>query len=168
MALIIYLLLKFSVLSAFWIALSGKFDTLHLSMGFASVVLVMIMTRRKGHPGRSAKAVSDQCRLYFGFFLYIPWLCFQIFLAAIHVSKLLLNPKLPINPGIIRHKSILLSDRHKVIFGNSITLTPGTITSDLDKDYFVVHQLDQDSAAGILDHSMEKKIQSIFKEESKA
>lgn len=168
MALIIYLLLKFTVLAAFWIALSGKLDALHLSLGAASVLLVMIMTRRKGHPGRSSAAVSDQCRLYLGFFLYIPWLCYQIFQAAIHVSKVILNPKLPINPGIIRHKSILTNDRHKVIFGNSITLTPGTITADLDQDYFVVHQLDEASSEGIRDNSMENKIEAVFKGGAKA
>lgn len=88
----------------------------------------------------------------------------RIFLAAIHISKVILNPQLPLKAGFIHHKTKLKSDAEKVIFANSITLTPGTITAEVNGDEFVIHQMDDDSAGDILTGLMEDHIQKIFPE----
>jgi len=94
--------------------------------------------------------------------LYGIWLLIRIFLAAFHVSKLILHPQMPINPQFIKHQTLLDHDTDKVIFANSITLTPGTITADISGNELTIHQLDEASAEDIRTGAMEKQIFGIF------
>ncbi len=71
---------------------------------------------------------------------------FFVFLIALikanfDVAKIVINPKLPINPGIVEFKSKLTSPFAKMILANSITLTPGTLTVDIIDDKFFIHWL---------------------------
>ncbi|MCD6179712.1 MAG: Na+/H+ antiporter subunit E [Bacteroidales bacterium] len=61
--------------------------------------------------------------------------------ANFQVAKIVINPKLPVNPGIVKFKSSLKSDFAKMVLANSITLTPGTLTVDLIEDEFYIHWL---------------------------
>jgi len=62
--------------------------------------------------------------------------------ANIDVAKRVINPSLPINPGIVEFKTELTSDFAKMVLANSITLTPGTVTIDVIDDMFYVHWID--------------------------
>jgi multisubunit Na+/H+ antiporter MnhE subunit len=72
---------------------------------------------------------------------YIVWLLREIAIANWQVLKIVLDPKLPIDPAVIRFRSGLQTDLGKTTLANSITLTPGTITVQVDGDEFVVHAL---------------------------
>ncbi len=61
--------------------------------------------------------------------------------ANIDVAKIVINPKLPINPGIVEFNSKLKSPFAKLILANSITLTPGTITVDIIDNKYFIHWL---------------------------
>lgn len=65
--------------------------------------------------------------------------------ANLQVAKIVISPKLPVNPGIVKFKSILKSDFAKMVLANSITLTPGTLTVDLIGDEFYIHWLSMTS-----------------------
>ena len=161
-ALITHQFLKFLLLFSFWFLLSGNTDGLHLSLGLISVSLVLMLTftRENSHSGLAQ--LMKRCRRFGRLFIYIPWLCYKILTAALHVSYLILHPALPINPSFFKHPSILKNDRNKVIFANSVTLTPGTITADIEGDIFYIHQLDDDSAGDIRNHSMEEMVVKMF------
>jgi multicomponent Na+:H+ antiporter subunit E len=58
------------------------------------------------------------------------------------VAKRVIDPKLPINPGIVAIKTDLKEDYKKLILANSITLTPGTITMDVQGDTLYIHWID--------------------------
>jgi multicomponent Na+:H+ antiporter subunit E len=58
------------------------------------------------------------------------------------VAKRVVDPKLPINPGIVKVKTKLKSDIAKLALANSITLTPGTLTIDVSGQYFYIHWID--------------------------
>jgi multicomponent Na+:H+ antiporter subunit E len=99
--------------------------------------------------------------------LYVPWLLWQIFTANIWVLYLVFHPRMRemLNPRIITFKSRLKSRMAQLTFANSITLTPGTITVDVDWDgTFTVHALDEKSAAG-LPGEMERHVARVFGEE---
>jgi multicomponent Na+:H+ antiporter subunit E len=70
-----------------------------------------------------------------------------------------------INPQLIKFKVNLKSDISKVTFGNSITLTPGTITADIQGDEFHVHALSQPVADDLLSGEMEQRVAHIFSED---
>ena len=103
---------------------------------------------------------------WFRFLLYLPWLLYQIFLANIHVMRLVLHPRMKdlIDPKIIAFDSKLKSDMARVTFANSITLTPGTITVYVSVyGRFSVHAIDQASGKA-LPGEMEERIGKVFGE----
>ena len=155
--------LTFIVAFATWIVLSGRFDLFHLILGvicclivaFFSGDLMLSASRKKGLPSQ-----------WLRFILYLPWLLYQVFLANIHVMYLVFHPKMMdlIDPRIIRFKSRLNREMSHLIFANSITLTPGTITVfvSIYGDY-AVHAIDEKSGQS-LPGEMEKKVARILGE----
>ena len=97
------------------------------------------------------------------FLQYTPWLLYQIVLANLHVVYLVLFPS-KIRPQIVRFKTTLTSDLSKVSLGNSITLTPGTITMDIDDGEFYVHALSDKVARDLLTGEMERRVARVFLE----
>ncbi|MDY6844380.1 MAG: Na+/H+ antiporter subunit E [Thermodesulfobacteriota bacterium] len=98
------------------------------------------------------------------FLAYIPWLIYQIVMSNIHVAALALNPKLPIDPQIIRFTVKLETDISWVTLANSITLTPGTITMDIMNGEFYVHALSKKVAEDLDTGEMEDRVAHIFME----
>ncbi len=70
---------------------------------------------------------------------YIPIFFVDIVKANLDVAYRVLHPKMPINPGIVEIHTDLKSDIAKLGLANSITLTPGTLTMDIDGDRMFIH-----------------------------
>jgi len=153
----------FLILSGFWILLSGKFDAFHLTLGALSCLLVSYLSHDLLF---SKKDEHRKPGIPIRFIAYIPWLLYQIVLANIHVVRLALGPKMAenVDPRIFRFKTKLKHRMAKVTFGNSITLTPGTITVFINDDEFLVHAISEKSAAG-LPGEMEERIAHVFGED---
>jgi len=151
----------FLILATFWVLLSGKIDAFHLSLGFICCGLISYLS----HDLLFANIRVGDIRITIKrFVLYLPWLLYQIFIANLHVAALVLNPKLPIDPKIIRFKTKLESDISWVALANSITLTPGTITVDIREGEFFVHALSKKVADDLLTGDMEDQVAHIFME----
>ncbi|MFH1757459.1 MAG: Na+/H+ antiporter subunit E [Pseudomonadota bacterium] len=101
------------------------------------------------------------------FFLYLPWLFTEIFLANLHVAYLVLHPRMPIRPQIIRFRTRLESDFALVTLANSIPLTPGTITLDIQDGSFFVHVLSQKGVEDLQRGRMEARVARVFHRERK-
>lgn len=78
---------------------------------------------------------------YLWFLIYLPLFVWECFKANIDVAFRVIHPKRPIRPGIVKVKTSLRSDTALTFLANSITLTPGTLTVDVDKEngYLYVH-----------------------------
>lgn len=156
-------IITFFILFLNWVIWSGMFDAFHLSLGVISCLLVIYMshdilfTREKF----TSKHLIEVIR----FIKYIPWLLYQIVLSNIHVASLVLNPKMPIDPQLIRFKAKLKKNISVVTFANSITLTPGTITADIKGEEFYVHCISKKVADDLLTGEMENKVAYIFMED---
>ena len=138
-----------------WIILSGHYTLLQLSLGLLSVLIVTIISSRMN------LIIFDQPILQLYFIKFIPyglWLIIQILKSNIDVCIRILNPKLPINPQLVTVKSTQVSNLAKVIYANSITLTPGTISIDLDGSEIKVHSLSEIGVNGLKTGAMDKKI----------
>lgn len=142
------------LLFAFWLLLSASYDPAHVVAGafFAGVVAWL-------NPPRAATTRKVSWLAVLG---YLPWLSGRILKSALHVSRLILDPTLPISPRLIRHKTELRSDGELVVLGNSITLTPGTITVEVAPGELVVHAIDEASGADLLEGVLDAKIRRIF------
>jgi len=75
-------------------------------------------------------------------FIYLPVFIWKLILANFDVARRVLSPKIPLNPGIVRVKTNLKGDFGKLALANSITLTPGTLSIDIEGDDLYVHTVD--------------------------
>ncbi len=150
-----FLFLKAMALFVFWISLSGSFDWIHLGLGLICSFAVAWLN--SGHSPFVAKF-----RLWLKVFLYLPWLFYKILQSSLHLSKLILHPALPIDPQLISVETKLNHHAAVVLLGNSITLTPGTITAEVDRNNLIVHAMDKVSSEDLLSKEMEMKIADIF------
>ncbi len=127
-------------LFVFWLVLSGHYEPLVVGFGVFSCVVVGWLARRmdvadqEGHP----------IHLGLNGVTYMFWLAWQILKSALDVTRLILNPALPIDPRIERLPSTQPGAVGHVIYANSITLTPGTVSVELGSDSVEVHALTQE------------------------
>ena len=138
-----------------WIMLSGSFEWIHLGLGI--ILSFTVAWINSGH-----SPFVPKFRLWGRILLYLPWLFYKILQSSLHVSKLILHPRLPIEPRLIPVQSKLSHHAAVVLFGNSITLTPGTITAEVDRNKLIVHAMDKRENVSI--KQMESKIADIFKD----
>ena len=75
------------------------------------------------------------------FWLYIPWLMKEIFMANVAVAKIIIDRELPISPRMVVFRGSQQTDLGKALYANSITLTPGTITTGVAGHEFEIHAL---------------------------
>ncbi|MDO9585009.1 MAG: Na+/H+ antiporter subunit E, partial [Syntrophales bacterium] len=78
------------------------------------------------------------------------------------VACVVLHPRCPIDPALLRFKTTLGNTSSKVILGNSITLTPGTITLEIAQDEFLVHALMDISSTGIIDGTLPGQVAKLY------
>jgi len=70
---------------------------------------------------------------------YLFKFTWELIKANFHVAYIVLHPLLPIKPGIVKVKTKLKSDSALTMLANSITLTPGTLTVDIDEKNQVLY-----------------------------
>ncbi|NWF91551.1 MAG: Na+/H+ antiporter subunit E [Syntrophaceae bacterium] len=157
------ILLTFCIMAVFWVLLSGIFDAFHLISGLVCCAIVSLISHDLLVKGESEKKLLKSLRLL----IYIPWELWQIVLANIDVAYRVLHPRMPIDPQIIEFETTLRGDFSLVTLANSITLTPGTITIEVEPDRgkFVVHAIGKEPADALLvDQTMQKKVAHVFME----
>ncbi len=151
----------FIILFGFWLLLSGHYDVFHISIG----VLCCAVVSHVSHNLLFANPRAGDMRVIVKRFItYIPWLLYQIVLSNFHVAYLALGPRRLLDPKIIKFKSKLESDISMVTLANSITLTPGTITVDVEDGVYYVHAVSKKVAEDLMTGEMEDRIAHIFME----
>jgi multicomponent Na+:H+ antiporter subunit E len=126
-----------AVLGAFWIILSGHFDAELLTYGLISVALALFVSLRMRVVDEEGFPVALAGR----FLVYFFWLMKETIVSNFTVAKLILDPRLPIDPKVLKYKVSQKTPVGRVIYANSITLTPGTNTMLVTGDVFEVHAL---------------------------
>jgi multicomponent Na+:H+ antiporter subunit E len=148
----------FISLMLLWLLLSGHYTPLLLSLGLLSVILVTIISLRMN------LIVYEQPEVCSQIIKYIPycfWLFVEILKSNIDVCKRILTPSLPIKPDLITVKASQEGDLAKVVYANSITLTPGTISIDVEGDHIKVHSLSDIGTEGLEEGEMDKRISKV-------
>jgi multicomponent Na+:H+ antiporter subunit E len=141
-----------------WLLWSGLYIPLLLFLGLASCILVVWLMNRF----ESIDHESVPIQLGLPILTYWIWLIKEILVSSIQVSQIILSSRIEIQPQLVKVKSQAQSDVGLVIFGNSITLTPGTFTTSIDDDgTLTVHALTQDGADGLLEGSMNRRVGAL-------
>jgi multicomponent Na+:H+ antiporter subunit E len=156
------------ILLAFWVLLSGKLETKYLIMGVGTSLLTTWVTLPL------LRVPSENQKEYFYAFdfpyskyaYYWLYLVKEIVKASIDVAKVVLNPKLPISPHVVQFTRPMVNPLAHVTLANSITLTPGTITMDIDEGVYTIHALTEGAADGLEDGQgeMMQRVSHIFGE----
>jgi multicomponent Na+:H+ antiporter subunit E len=95
------------------------------------------------------------------FWLYLPWLMKEIFVSNVAVAKIILHPKLPISPITVVFHGSQKTDIGRFIYANSITLTPGTITTGCDGQDFAIHALTSADVDGRAEDEMDRRVTRV-------
>lgn len=127
---------------AFWLLLSGHTEPLLIVLGIISSLLTIFLASRMKVIDSESYPIELLPRL----FRYYFFLAKEIVLANLDVIKRILKPGNSISPKVVRLPAKQRSDLSKVIYANSITLTPGTVTMDLANNELQVHALSEEAA----------------------
>lgn len=139
-------------LLAFWLVLSGHYEPRMLALGVGSVLLVLYLSIRMGVVDEEGVPVHLLARVP----VYGLWLTKEIFLASVRVARIILDPRLPIRPGLARYPLRQRTEVGRVSYANSITLTPGTLTVRMEGEELEVHSLTRPEAGGPADDPMSR------------
>lgn len=126
-----------AILYGFWLLLSGHYTPLLLGLGVLSCALVVFIARRMDVVDEEGLPLQIVPR----FIAYLPWLLLEILKSNLVMARIVLSPKMSIQPTLGRYPIPFKTDLGRVIYGNSVTLTPGTVTTQIDKDTIEVHVL---------------------------
>ncbi len=96
--------------------------------------------------------------------VFIGVLLIEMVKANIDVAKIVLSPSMPISPCFVKVPLKLKKDVNKVIYANSITLTPGTLSVDINEKEILVHALTEEVAASMKDNILEKYVGKLEEE----
>ncbi len=144
-------------LYALLVLLSGRGELLLLALGAVSSAVVVAIAWRMDLIDNEGHPVQLSWRILF----YWPWLFWEIAKANVAVARIILHPTLPIAPVMLKARTSQRSELGQVIYANSITLTPGTISVDVEESAIHVHCLDRDLAASIESGEMDRRVAKV-------
>lgn len=145
------------ILFAFWLALSGHYTPFLIIVGAACSVLCVVVAARLGVIDSEGHPIHLLGRAL----TYFPWLIWEIVKSAWAVTKIILHPKLPISPTMTVVDASQRTTVGIVTFGNSITLTPGTITTDIKGNRLTVHALVREGALDLEAGGMDARVKQF-------
>lgn len=141
-------------LFAFWLALSGHYTTTLVTVGAVCAVLTALAAVRMG----AADVEGHPVHLLGRAVTYYPWLVREIAKSAWGVSKVVLDPRLPISPTLTVVEAGQKTTTGIATYANSITLTPGTITVGVDGNELTVHALTKEGADDLEAGGMDARV----------
>ncbi|MDD7473137.1 MAG: Na+/H+ antiporter subunit E [Bdellovibrionota bacterium] len=152
--------ISFILFLSVWLALSGKYDVFHVSLGIISSLIVAYTSRDLIN---NSNNICKNIKIFIKFLFYIPWLIYQIILSNFMITRIVLSKNVikNINPRIFTYETVLTSDLAKMFLANSITLTPGTITISVVDNKLTIHALKEEGAIeGV--KAIEDKLLKVF------
>jgi len=145
------------LLAVAWLLWSGLFEPLLLALGAISCLLVLYLARRMHlfeHDVLSLRFTGRLLRFW-------TWLGREIVRSSLEVARAVLSRQLSISPTVAEFDSRCAHPVDRTILGNSITLTPGTLTLRIDGAHFVVHALTEDGAREIAGGEMDRRVSAL-------
>lgn len=163
------LILQTVLLAAVWMILSGKLEPIYFLWGILSIAFVVWLSNRLHHVPLAENEPCGTTRIHIPrLSVYLVWLVWQIIKSGVYVAYVVLHPKMPIEPMIVRFTSKQPNVLARVILGNSITLTPGTLTLDVKGSRFTVHALTRNTEEDLVNGDMECRVARLYMDQCEA
>ena len=150
------IIIMFFLLLFFWSIIDGKLTVESIILGSSASILIIYLNKDILFTSSDGGPVT--IRFLWHFTALIAILIVEIVKSNINVAKIVLNPKMPIEPSFIRVPVRFKKDFNKVLYGNVVTLTPGTLTVDIDEDEYIIHALTKEAAEGLHGSELEKHV----------
>lgn len=131
-----------AALAVFWFVMSGQTSPLFLGLGVLSVLLTLWLSLKLGIVDRNASPYHRAPQI----FVWLVWLLGEIVKANLVVARRIMGPLTSLDPAVVKVNGGCKSDLGKTLFANSITLTPGTVTVEVDNGVMLLHALQRDNA----------------------
>lgn len=145
----------FVLLMAVWLLNSGHYTVLMISFGVASCLLVVWLARRMGIVDDEGVPIHLLPRLPF----YLPWLAKEVVKANLDVARRILGLGWPnVSPRLFDAPTTQHSDLGRVLYANSITLTPGTVSIRVHGTKITVHAIGEEVADSLLEGEMDRRV----------
>ena len=129
-------LVCFGTVLILWLLLFWPLQWSAIPFGIVAAALIVIVLGKR-FPKDAVKALD--WRRWVALLQYIPFFAWYVLKANLDVAARVLHPDVPIRPGIVKVRTTLTTEMGKTALANSITLTPGTLTIDIDGQDFYVH-----------------------------
>ncbi|MFA9473236.1 MAG: Na+/H+ antiporter subunit E [Filomicrobium sp.] len=146
-----------AALFLFWLALSGHYTPFLLTIGVLCVALTVFVASRMS-------IVDDEgqpMELLFAAPSYWAWLFVEIAKSGVTVTRIILDPRLPISPTFTTVHASQKTAAGRATYANSITLTPGTITTAVADDIFTVHAIVREVADDLEAGGMDERVRQF-------
>jgi len=153
------ILILLLLLIAAWVLWSGYLKPLLLGLGALSCVLTVWIVRRMGYFDDETFAFHYDWRLL-GFW---AWLGSEVVKSSLEVARVVLRRKIEVEPTVVDIDGSGLGPVDLVLLGNSITLTPGTLTLDVYEGRLRVHALTREGAAALEGGEMQRRVAGLRK-----
>jgi multicomponent Na+:H+ antiporter subunit E len=155
------ILLTTSLFVVAWLLWSGMYKPLMLTLGALSVALTILLAWRM----RFFKKHLFALRFSFGILRYWGWLFIEVVKSSIQVMRVVLRPTIEVAPVVVKIPRNQRSEFQTMMLGNSITLTPGTITLDVDEDTILVHALTEAGADDLVAGEMARRVDAFAEDQ---
>ena len=145
-------LILFFILLTLWLLMSGHYSVLIVSLGIISCTFCVYVAKR-------GKLIDNEgLPMFFipRLLNYLIWLFKEILKSNLSTAKVIINGN--VEPETFTVKASQVTDVAKVTYANSITLTPGTVTTKMQKNIFEVHALNSDFGNDVRTNEMDKKV----------
>jgi multicomponent Na+:H+ antiporter subunit E len=147
--------LVFATCLGFWLVLSAHAEPALVGLGVLASLVVSWANRGRERLSPTLRGVPGLAR-------YLPWLLKEVAVSNLQVARLVLDPRLPITPTIVRLRAPFSGDVALTTLANSITLTPGTVTLDVEGSDLVIHALTEGAAASLLRGELASRVDAVF------
>lgn len=141
-------------LLAVWLLLSGLYKPLLITLAVLSVLLTLWLSARMGVIDSENHPVWAAIR----YVPYWPWLSVEIVKSSIDVARRVLSPAMPISPTVFEVEASQHTTMGRVVYANSITLTPGTVTLAVEGQRLTVHALATETVDDLLGGEMDARV----------
>ena len=150
-----------ALLFSLWLGLSGQLNILMLSLGLASTLFIVYIAHRMDVIDHEKyPAQMTVLLLHFWLFLFR-----EIIIANIDVLKRIFKPGKNISPQLFELPLTQKTDISRVIYANAITMTPGTVSVNVNKETITVHSLSVEAANDLCSGRMAKAVPEDYEDE---
>jgi multicomponent Na+:H+ antiporter subunit E len=148
-----------ALMMAVWLLWSGYFKPLLISLGFVSCCIVMLLSWRMGN----LEQESVWQRRLLRFPRYWLWLGWEVVKSNLEVARVILSPRPTVSPRLVTIDAESTDEFAQAMLGNSITLTPGTLTLGIEQGRLRVHCLTREGAVALAQGEMNRRVAALMR-----